>query len=222
MADQADPTGNDIADAAKRAAGASVKTGRAGMQAAAQAGAQAGRSTVDAGSEIAREAAATGETFAEAASDHASRLGETATQASSRMFGDFTKMFAELKLPATPDMQALLSAHRRNVEVLSAANRVALEGAQTVARRHLEIMQQTMSELSEQVRELASPEPPQAKAARQADLLKRSYERAVANMRELSDLIQRSNGEALTLLNQRFTEALDEVRGLIETNKPAA
>ena len=119
-------------------------------------------------------------------------------------------------------MQALLAAHRRNVEGLSAANRVALEGAQTVARRHLEIMQQTMAELTEQVRELASPDTPQAKAARQADLLKRSYERAVSNMRELSDLIQRSNGEALTLLNQRFTEALDEVRGLIETGKPAA
>ena len=73
-----------------------------------------------------------------------------------------------------------------------------------------------MAELTEQVRELAAPEPPQVKAARQADLLKRSYEHAVTNMRELGELIQKSNGEALKLLNQRFTEALDEVRGMIE------
>jgi phasin family protein len=79
----------------------------------------------------------------------------------------------------------------------------------------MEIMQQSMAELSETVQALTSPEAPQAKAARQAELLKRAYERAVANMRELRDLIQRSNGEALEVLNRRFTESLDEVQSLI-------
>ena len=105
------------------------------------------------------------------------------------------------------------------MEVLSNANRLALEGAQAVARRHMEIMQQTMTELSEHVRELATSESPQAKAARQADLVKKSYERAVANIRDLSDLIQRSNGEALAVLSERFKEAMDEVRGLLEKSE---
>ena len=35
-------------------------------------------------------------------------------------------------------------------------------------------------------------------------------------MKELSDLIQRSNGEALGLLNKRFTEAMDEIKGIVE------
>jgi phasin family protein len=130
---------------------------------------------------------------------------------------DFTRLFSDLKIPAVPDVETLLSAHRRNMDTLSAANRIALEGAQAVAKRHMEIMQQTMSELSETLRSLASPgEAPQAKAAKQADLLKRTYERAVSNTRELSDLIQRSNGEALDLLNKRFTEAVDEVKSLVE------
>ena len=34
--------------------------------------------------------------------------------------------------------------------------------------------------------------------------------------RELGDLIQRSNSEAMELLNNRFTEALDEVKTLVE------
>jgi phasin family protein len=120
-----------------------------------------------------------------------------------------------MKMPAMPDMQALMDAHRRNLETLSAANRVALEGAQAVARRHMEIMQQSMTELSEAMQALASAEGPQGKAATQAELLKRAYERAVSNMRELRDLIQRSNGEALELLNRRFTESLQEVQDLI-------
>ena len=38
----------------------------------------------------------------------------------------------------------------------------------------------------------------------------------MSNTRELSELIQRSNGEALELLNKRFTEAMDEVKALAE------
>ncbi|MCW3476021.1 TIGR01841 family phasin [Rhodovastum sp. RN2-1] len=129
---------------------------------------------------------------------------------------EFTKMFAELKFPAMPDMEALLTAQKRNMEAMSAANRIALEGAQAVAKRHMEIMQQTMTELTETMSALASADAPQVKAAKHAELLKRSYEHAVANTRELSDLIQRANGEALNTLNKRFAEAMDEVKRLME------
>ena len=44
-------------------------------------------------------------------------------------------------------------------------------------------------------------------------MLKHAYERAVANAKELGDLIQRSNGEAIGLLNARFAEAMEEVKG---------
>ena len=127
---------------------------------------------------------------------------------------DFTKLFTDLKLPPMPDGEALLAAHRRNVEALSNANRIALEGAQAVAKRHMEIMQQTMAELTEQIRALSTAETPSAKAARQAELLKQAYERAVANTKELTDLIQRANAEAIGTLNHRFAEAMDEVKQL--------
>jgi phasin family protein len=128
---------------------------------------------------------------------------------------DMTKMFSDLKLPHMPDSSALMDAYKRNLEVLSAANRIALEGAQAVAKRHMEIMQQTMSELSENLRSMAGVEAPAEKSAKQAELLKRAYERAVANTKELADLIQHSNGEALALLNKRFAEAMDEAKTLL-------
>jgi phasin family protein len=56
---------------------------------------------------------------------------------------------------------------------------------------------------------------PAQKAQQQAEAMKAAYERAVANMKELSDLIQKSNGEAMEVLNRRFAEAMEEVRGLI-------
>ena len=134
-------------------------------------------------------------------------------------FGEFGKLFADMKLPAVPDMEALVNASRKNMESLTAANKVALEGAQAVARRHMEIMQQSMAELTEAVRAMSSLEAPQVKAAKQAELLKHAYERAVANMKELSDLIQHSNAEAVKLLNARFVEAMDEVKALADKSK---
>jgi phasin family protein len=132
---------------------------------------------------------------------------------------EFSKLFAKVKLPAMPDMEALMAAQKRNMEAMSAANRIALEGAQAVAKRHMEIMQQTMAEMTETMRAITSTESPNAKAARQAEMLKKSYEHAVANAQELADLIQRANGEAIGLLNQRFAEAMDEVKTLIEKTK---
>jgi phasin family protein len=208
MADNATPSTpppSTPADAAKKAAEAGAKLGQkttAAAQTVAAAGQDAARKTTETMTHFAR----------------------TAAETNKALFGDVTRMFADMRFPTMlPDAGVLMAAHRRNMDVLSQANRLALEGAQAVARRHMEIMQQTMSELTEHVRELASTDTPQHKAARQAELVKQSYEHAVANIRELSDLIQRSNGEALALLNDRFKEAMDEVKGLLEKSgeKPA-
>jgi phasin family protein len=131
---------------------------------------------------------------------------------------DFTKVMADFKMPAV-DMEALLASQRRNIEAFSAANKVALEGAQAVAKRNMEIVQAAVTEMTEAVKALAGTEAPQAKAAKQAELMKSAYEKAVANMRELADMIQRANGEALGLINKRFAETMDELKTMVEKAK---
>ncbi|MCS6933424.1 MAG: TIGR01841 family phasin [Acetobacteraceae bacterium] len=126
---------------------------------------------------------------------------------------DMMKFFADFRLPPMPDMAALAAAQRKNLEALSAANRIALEGAQAVARRHMEIMQAAMAELTQAMSGLANPPAdPKEAAARQIEALKAAYEKAVANLRELAELIQKANAEALALLNKRFAEALEEAK----------
>lgn len=118
---------------------------------------------------------------------------------------DIKQILGEMKLPAVPDVEAVLSAHKRNLEALTEANRVALEGAQAVARRHMEILQSTMSGLTETLKDLSVTGTPTSRAAKQAELLKQAYENAVANTKELGDLIQKSNAEALGKLNARVS-----------------
>lgn len=130
---------------------------------------------------------------------------------------EFQRLLGEMKMPGVPDADALMRAHQRNIEALSAANRIALEGAQAVAKRHMEIMQQTMGELTETLKAVASGGAPQDKAAQQAELLKAAYERAVANSREMGELIQKANGEAMGALNQGVSESIQELTQLIGT-----
>jgi phasin family protein len=130
---------------------------------------------------------------------------------------DMMRMFSNMKMPNMMDFQALADAQRRNLEAMAAANRVAMEGAQAVARRNMELMQQTMAEMSEAMRGLTVMDGnPATKAAQQAELMKANYERAVASMKELADLIQKSNGEALEVLNRRFAEALEEMQAMVK------
>ena len=133
---------------------------------------------------------------------------------------DMTRMFKDMKMPGMPDSSALMEAYKRNLDVMSQANKIALEGAQAVAKRHMEIMQQTMSELSDNLRGMTSTESPADKATKQTEMLKMAYERAVANTKELADLIQHANGEALALLNKRFVEAMDEAKTLLAKTTP--
>ncbi len=149
----------------------------------------------------------------------AAEASRTAYDTAQKMGQQFSQLFGQMKLPSMVDVEPLLAAQRRNIEVLTAANRVAMDGAQAVARRHMEIMQQSMSEMTETVRALATTTDPTTRATKQAELLKSAYEKAVANLQELSDMIQHANGEAVGLLNHRFTEAMDEVKSLITKSK---
>jgi phasin family protein len=130
-------------------------------------------------------------------------------------FMDFAKFGEQFKLPGV-DSNVLMEVQKRNVEAMTAANRVALEGAQAVAQRQVEILRQVTEEATKVVSELSKPGKIEDKWAAQVALTKEAYELAQANMRELTEIGVKSNGEAADLLSHRFTDALDEIKGVFE------
>lgn len=131
---------------------------------------------------------------------------------------DITKVMSEFKLPQV-DVEALVTAQRKNIETLSTANKLALEGMQAVAKRNMEIMQQTLADLTDAMKAIAAADAPQAKAAKQAELMKATYEKGMQNIRELQDMIQKMSGDTVGVLNRRVSEALDEVKTMMEKAK---
>jgi phasin family protein len=126
---------------------------------------------------------------------------------------DLSKLVADLKVPGL-DTQALLDAQRKNLEALTQANRLAVEGMQAVAKRQAEILAQAMSEGQKAAAELRGSSGPRELTAKQAELAKEAFEKAIANMRELADMVSKSNNEAFTAINQRVVASLDELKAL--------
>ena len=124
---------------------------------------------------------------------------------------DFTKVMADFRLP-TVDVEAVVAAQRKNIEALTQANQLAVEGVQAVARRQVEIARQAVEEYTSLLRDLSTPVAPEDRLAKQVDVVKGAVEKGLANARELAELATKANTEAFNVINKRFTEGLDEVR----------
>jgi phasin family protein len=134
-----------------------------------------------------------------------------AKQAFPDAFADFTKMMKGYQVPGV-DWQELIAAQQKNVEALTRANQVLLEGAQGVVQREVELLQKAMQEFAEASRGLMQEGDPQAHAQRRLELAKTSFETALRNMRELAEMAGRANREALEMINQRALESFEEIR----------
>lgn len=131
-------------------------------------------------------------------------------------FADFEKVFAAFKLPMV-DNDAMVKAQRKNVEALTEANKLVVEGWQAIAQRQSEIVREAAGEFSSALRDMTSQGASvEARLAKQTDMVKHGFEQALANARELTELGVKSQGEAANLLSHRFIEGLDEVKAAFE------
>lgn len=126
---------------------------------------------------------------------------------------DPTKVMQDFKLPGF-DLEKLLTAQRKNLEALTAANRLAAEGYQAVAKRQTEIVKEGMQEMVAGMKGMMTGGSPEANAGKQAEFARQAFEKALANARELAELVAKSNSEALDVINKRVAESLEELKGM--------
>src|SRR5262245_4887614 len=122
---------------------------------------------------------------------------------------DFARILGEFKLPQL-DADQLMAAHKRNIDAVNRANALAFEGLQALARRQTELVSETIQEVRRATEEISAAGAPEDKIAKQTEITKRGFENALAAARELAEMMARSQNEALDVINERVTGALDE------------
>jgi len=115
--------------------------------------------------------------------------------------------------PSMAGFETVVAAQQRNLEALTRANQIFVEGARAVAKRQGEIMKAAMDESADAARSIADARP-EEKVTAQAAFTKQAYEKAVAGTRELAEIGFKANTEAFEAINARIVEAFDEVRSV--------
>ena len=124
---------------------------------------------------------------------------------------EFTRKLKDYKLPGI-DFEAIVAGQRNNVEALANASRAAFEGTQAVAKRQAEILQETMNETAKSFATLGQAGSPSEVAAKQAELAKEAFEKAVGNMRELAEMVTKAQQGAIDTMSGRISQSLDELK----------
>ena len=127
---------------------------------------------------------------------------------------DITKLLTDFKIPGV-DFEPMISAQRKNIEALTEANQLVIAGIQAVMKRQAEILQASMEEARTVASEIMVPGAPEAKVAKQAEVVQTAFQAALANMKELADLVTKSNTEAANVISKRVTEGLDEIKAAV-------
>jgi phasin family protein len=127
---------------------------------------------------------------------------------------DFTKIAAEFKLP-TVNVETVVETARKNFAALTTVNTAAVESMKAIAQRQGDMVRAAMEDFSKHGSEVLAAATIEEKAIKQIDFAKKSYEMAIANTKELAELVGKSQAEAFEALTSRVSELTEEVKAAI-------
>jgi phasin family protein len=130
-------------------------------------------------------------------------------------FTDFEALFKQMQVPGV-DMDAMTATYRKNVEAVSAATRAATEGAQALIKRQTEIVKDALEQMRVATTALSSVKDAKELTEKQAELAKQAFEKAFANVKELAEVVTKSNTDSLEIIQTRMNEGLAELQDMIK------
>ena len=128
-------------------------------------------------------------------------------------FADLQTLMTQFSIPGV-DLAAVVEARRKDIDALVAANQSALEAAQALARKQTEMLTQAMKDIQQATRDAAAGDP-----AKQSANARKAIDKALADMKELAQMAQDSQKEALAHLTERANANLQEIRSLMQMKK---
>lgn len=114
------------------------------------------------------------------------------------------------------DMSSFMESGRKTLQAITEAQQLTLENMQVIAERQKEIISQFVADQSALLKDIADEGTPEEKIARGADLMRKNYEKTIANSREITDLLQNSTREATDIINNRIATSLRELKTTVE------
>ncbi len=131
-----------------------------------------------------------------------------------KLFSEFQKNLAQLQLPGV-DPKQWAETYERNLEAVNQAREAITMGMQAYAEKQTAMLQASMEQAQAVQKEATEAGEPADKAAVQLERAKAAYEKAVQDMAEISQIVVKTNAEAMEAINQRIRDSFDEIQKIL-------
>jgi phasin family protein len=132
---------------------------------------------------------------------------------------NFTDMFKnlgeQLKIPSF-DMTKIMEHQQKNLEAMTRSWQAMVGAANEIAQKQRAILEQAVKDVTAMVQEYKPGGSPQDIMAKQAEFAKKAMEAAIANTRDIAELVQKSSTEAFKIVQDRMKESYEEIKTSVE------
>ena len=109
------------------------------------------------------------------------------------------------------DVNQVLSVGRKNAEACTAASQALTESCQAISRRQAELARAQVEKTLKTCKDMLVNGSPEINTTKQVELAKSMFESSLNNMREVYELVAKSNLEAFDKLNRRASQCIEEL-----------
>jgi phasin family protein len=127
----------------------------------------------------------------------------------------FKRMGEQLKIPQF-DMSSFMEHHQKNLEAMTKSWQAMASGAGEIASKQRAIFEEAMKDVTTMVQDYKPGGGAQEIMTKQAEFAKKAMEAAIANTRDIAELMQKSTGEAFRIVQDRMKESYEEIKTGLE------
>lgn len=110
------------------------------------------------------------------------------------------------------DVEALLTIQHRNIETMVEANRIFIDTAQAIARCQTDMMKDCVEQMTRAFAEMTGRSEPGAITTKEGAAVQALFEKTAGHVRDIAELLSKSNADAIELVNGRMKAIVDETR----------
>lgn len=132
------------------------------------------------------------------------------TNPAAEMFKTFA---ASMKAPKV-DRQAMMENHRKNLEVMNDANKMAMEVIKAIAQLQSQYVKQTFEEMNSALREMMAAKKPEAENQWEshASKIKEAMTKAFDHTTSIANVVVKSHRDIHGKVQDRFSESMDHIK----------
>jgi Phasin protein len=133
-------------------------------------------------------------------------------------FRDLTKTLEQFKV-AGVDTSAFVEARRKDVAALTAANKIAYEALQGLARTQADMLTQALESMHESATGALTMSVGGADATKHTDAAQKAWQKMLSDINELGEMARKAQANAMAGLSKRAQENAKAITDLAHASK---